>query len=212
LVTLENYLGRERFDAVMRTYFQRWKFRHPCREDFVAVVHEVVGEDLDWFFDQVLRANSSLDYAVAAIANVPVEAHEKGILGDELGRHEKKEHQGEDGEERNGDDDDDGLYQSTVVFRRNGDLVFPVETLIEFADGRVVRETWDGRERVKAYRFDDSPKVVRAAVDPDRRVPLDVDYLNNSVRVEENRFVTDKYTLKGFFWMQNFLQFLSILG
>ena len=214
LVTLENYLGRERFDAVMRTYFQRWKFRHPCREDFVAVVHEVVGEDLDWFFDQVLRGNSSLDYAVAAIANVPVEAHEKGILGDELGRHEKKEHQGEGDEERNGDDDDDddGLYQSTVVFRRNGDLVFPVETLIEFADGRVVRETWDGRERVKAYRFDDSPKVVRAAVDPDRRVPLDVDYLNNSVRVEENRFVTDKYTLKGFFWMQNFLQFLSILG
>jgi len=53
---------------------------------------------------------------------------------------------------------------------------------------------------------------VRAAVDPDRRVPLDVDYLNNSERVEENRFVTDKYTLKGFFWMQNFLQFLSILG
>ena len=152
---------------------------------------------------------------MAEIANVPVVAHEKGILGDELGRHEKKEHQGaDDDEERNGDDDDDedGLYQSTVVFRRNGDLIFPVETLIEFADGRVVRETWDGRERVKVYRFDDSPKVVRAAVDPDRRVPLDVDYLNNSERVEEDRFVTDKYTLKGFFWMQNFLQFLSILG
>ena len=87
-----------------------------------------------------------------------------------------------------------------------------METLIEFSDGEIVRQTWDGRERVKVYRFTRPGKVVRAAIDPDGLVPLDVDRLNNSLLIEKNDFVTNKYTLKGLFWMQSLLQFFSILG
>jgi len=28
---------------IMRTYFERWKFKHPTSRDFVAVVEEVSG-------------------------------------------------------------------------------------------------------------------------------------------------------------------------
>ncbi len=93
-----------------------------------------------------------------------------------------------------------------------GEVVFPMETLIEFENGSVVRETWDGRDRTKVYRFTRPAKVVRAAIDPDFRVPLDVNRLNNSRRIEPNQHVMNKYTLKGFFWMQSLLQLVSLLG
>jgi len=223
LKTLENYLGRERFDRIMRTYFQRWRFRHPGRYDFTTVANEVAGENLDWFFSQLLEEHTSLDYAVASIANVPVDAFEEGILGDNLTEPQPSGSGQDDptkprpsgsGQGKQADDHEakDKAHQSTVVFRRIGEIIFPVETLIEFSDGEVVRAEWDGRDRVKTYRFTRSAKVVRAAIDPDNRVPLDVDRLNNSLRIQENRQVTDKYTLKGFFWMQSLLQLFSLFG
>ena len=87
-----------------------------------------------------------------------------------------------------------------------------METLVEFSDGKIVRDTWDGQGRVKVYRFTRPAKVVRAAIDPDCRVPLDVNRLNNSLRIEPNKLVTNKYTLKGLFWMQSLLQLFSIVG
>lgn len=210
LATLENYLGRERFDRIMRTYYQRWRFRHPGRADFLAVVHEVAGENLDWFFEQVLEEATSLDYAVASIANVPLKDFEKGILDDELQLPEGSEE--DEQEEDEEEDEENGPYESTVVFRRVGEVVFPMDVLIEFSDGEVIRTTWDGRGRVRPYRFTRDARVIRATIDPDNRVPLDVDRLNNSVRVEENDIVTNKYTFKGLFWMQSLLQFFSILS
>jgi hypothetical protein len=75
-----------------------------------------------------------------------------------------------------------------------------------------VRDTWDGHGRVKVYHFTRPAKVVRAAIDPDLLVPLDVDRFNNSLRIEGNTLVENKCTLKGFFWMQSLLQFFSTLG
>lgn len=208
LKTLENHLGREQFDKIFRTYFQRWKFRHPCRDDFIAVANEVSDENLDWFFDQFINRTVLLDYAVASIANVPVEAFDEGVFGDEFERADDDE----DDEEEDEEEDENKPHQSTVVFRRVGEAVFRMETLVEFSDGEIRRDIWDGRDRVKIYRFTRPAKVIRAAIDPDHLVPLDVDRLNNSLRIEENEFVTNKYTLKGFFWMQSLLQFFSILG
>jgi len=210
LKTLENYLGRERFDRIMRTYFNRWKFRHPCRNDFIAIANEVAGENLDWFFDQIIEQPTSLDYAVASIANVPVDAFDEGLSQYEFEDPEKGEDEEEDEEEEQ--DEESKPHQSTVVFRRVGEVVFPMEILVEFSDGTIVRETWNGQGRVKTYQFTRPAKVVRAAIDPDRKVPLDVDLLNNSLHIEENKEVINKYTLKGFFWMQSLLQLFSIFG
>ncbi len=207
--TLENYLGLERFDQVMRTFYQRWQFRHPCGEDLIATFNEVAGEDLNWFFDQFVRQTVVLDYAVASIANVPLTSIDQGLLGNDL---ELSGHEEDEGQSAEQEEEDDGPYESTVVFRRVGEAVFPMETLIEFADGRIEHGTWDGHSPVKVYRFAHPAKVVRAVIDPDHRVLLDVDRLNNSLRIEENEFVTNKYTLKGFFWIQSLLQFFSILG
>jgi hypothetical protein len=68
LATLEGYLGTERMNLVIRTYFERWRFRHPTSQDFFDTASEVAGEDLSWFFDQYFRGDAVLDYAVQSVA------------------------------------------------------------------------------------------------------------------------------------------------
>ena len=63
LHTLERHLGWPVLQRAMATYFDRWKFRHPRPADFFAVVNEVSGQDLTWFFDQV-RGSNTFDYAI----------------------------------------------------------------------------------------------------------------------------------------------------
>ena len=64
LNTLERYLGWDTLQRILSTFFERWKFRHPRPEDFFAVVNEVSGRDLTWFFDQVHRSSNVFDYGV----------------------------------------------------------------------------------------------------------------------------------------------------
>jgi hypothetical protein len=64
LHTLERQFGWPRFQKVMSTYWDRWKFRHPQPDDFFAVVNEVSGEDLTWYFDAVYRSSNEFDYGI----------------------------------------------------------------------------------------------------------------------------------------------------
>lgn len=74
--TLDRLIGRVVMDEVLKTYYQRWKFRHPCARDFIAVVNEIVpkrlgdkfGRDMNWYFDQVLYRAPSCDYKVASVS------------------------------------------------------------------------------------------------------------------------------------------------
>ena len=64
LHTLERHLGWPVLQRIMSTYFERYKFRHPTPEDFFAVVNEVSGQDMTWFFEQVYRSSNEFDYGV----------------------------------------------------------------------------------------------------------------------------------------------------
>jgi hypothetical protein len=71
LRTLENFLGSESMAKVMRTYFQRFKFKHPKTQDFIKVVNETSGADMNWFFEQLVYGTGILDYEVSAISTEP---------------------------------------------------------------------------------------------------------------------------------------------
>ncbi len=61
---------------------------------------------------------------------------------------------------------------------RQGEVLLPVELRVELADGRIVTETWDGRDRWVRFRYEGA-KVVRAVVDPRHKIAIDVDPSNN---------------------------------
>ncbi len=81
LLTLENFLSEEVMKKIMKTYFERWQFKHPTSSDFVEVAEEVSDQDLSWFFDQILYSPDKLDYAIRKIKSEKVREPE-GILED----------------------------------------------------------------------------------------------------------------------------------
>jgi hypothetical protein len=64
LIMLEYTLGDTLFNAGMHAYYRQWRFRHPYPEDFFAVMEQTTGRELDWFFEQWLKTNRKLDYAI----------------------------------------------------------------------------------------------------------------------------------------------------
>ena len=61
---LEDYLGKEEFDRVMKIYFQTWKFRHPQPQDIRKVFETETGKNLSWFFDGLMGSIEPADFHV----------------------------------------------------------------------------------------------------------------------------------------------------
>ncbi len=191
LHTLERYLGWEVLQKILSTFFMRYQFQHPRPEDFFAVASEVSGEDLNWFFDQVFRSSNDFDYAVDSARSEPVKF--KGL------------------EEKSGglvhrDEERKDLYRTEVVVRRLGAATFPVEVLLTFEDGTESRDLWDGIDRWKLYVEERPSKLRYAAVDPSRKLTLDLYYTNNSKLVEPKaKLPARKWASKWMIWLQDFL-------
>lgn len=228
LKTLENHLGRQNFDEIMRTYFWRWRFKHPSRNDFIAVANDVADENLDWFFDQIIFGNGVVDYAVAQIRNIPATRFEQ-TMQDSQKRTEQittnaLSEQAEDdpADLTSGEPDTSFIssenkpsknerYLSTVTIRRIGDVKIPVEILVGFSDGSQQLEKWDGQARTHDFTYSRSALVTKVMIDPEIKIPLDVDLLNNSLTPINTHFM-QKYRWKWFFWMQSILALLATIS
>ncbi len=71
LATLERTIGWNATRAILATYFRAGAFRHPTPREFFALASEVMGQNLDWFFDAVHRSSATFDYAVAQVTSAP---------------------------------------------------------------------------------------------------------------------------------------------
>ncbi len=205
LLTLERWLGEDVMARIMRTYYERWKFRHPTSEDFIRVAEEESGRDLGWFFDQVLRSPDRLDYAVSELSCR--EVNEPGGLFDT-----QKGKPAADGRARGraGEAAKPTSYRSEVVIARKGEWIFPQELLVTFADGRKVREDWDGKDRWKRFVYELPVKVVSAELDLGRKLLLDVNRLNDSRTLEPERGPVRKVSLRLLAWLQGLLSLISL--
>src|SRR5687767_1697305 len=111
LRTLEAYLGEERMTLLMRTYAERFRFRHPTPDDFFETAKEVSreteGPELHWFFEELVEGTGTLDYGVHEVSAEPPAP--------------------------------DGSVTSRVVVRRFGTSRYPIDVRVAFEDGAVRR-------------------------------------------------------------------------
>lgn len=202
LLTLERTLGWETVQQILSAFFERWKFRHPGPEDFFAVASEISGRDLTFFFDEVYRSNAVFDYAVESVSSRRLEV--QGYLERE-GKLEYAARPAAPGDRA-------GLFETRVVVRRLGDGVLPVEVLLVFEDGHQVRQSWDGRDTWKLYELTHSAPLAWAAVDPERKLALDVNFTNNTRRLQPQAgFPATKWAAKWMFWLQDWMQTAAAL-
>jgi len=64
---LEKYLGEERFKEAMQSFYEKWKFKHPMPADFRFHFESETGEDLSWFFDNIIEKEEEIDVKVGRV-------------------------------------------------------------------------------------------------------------------------------------------------
>jgi aminopeptidase N len=167
LLTLEKVIGDETLKRALHTYFMRYRFTHPTKEDFLKTVEEVSGQNLRWYFDQAVYGTQLLDYEIRRANSDRLDWYVKDPPK------EKK---------------DVTVYRTQVQVHRKGDFIFPVEVVIRFDNGESVTEHWDGKDGWVRYTYEKKAKLVSAQIDPGTAVLLDRNLFNNSyVQQEDTR-------------------------
>lgn len=208
---LQTELGEDVMAQLMRTYFQRWRFRHPDTRDFIEVAEEVSGRELDWFFDQLLFGTGTLDYAVTEAESERL-GFEAGVFDTPEGRITlEKQEMEERREEAEETADGTGPYRTTVVIENHGTIQYPVDILVRFTDESEVRERWDGTYRWVRFSYERDAPLDRVVVDPEETLFIDLNRANNSFVVEPLRRGDLRWGLKLLMLIQNLLQTLGSL-
>jgi hypothetical protein len=190
--TLERYIGWPAFQQMLQAYFDRWRGGHPSAADFFSVGEDVTGRDLSWFSGQVHETGRTFDYSVERL--------------------ESRAESGPDGTLE---------YRTDVVVSRRGDGIFSgtakepvgpfeagdaIQVMVTFADGRVVRERWDGRGRSKTFAYASAAQAVSAEVDPHHVLALDINAVNNSVTLAPaGPRVATRLATRWMIWLEDLL-------
>ena len=64
---LFNYLGEKKFDNIMMKFYEKWKYKHPYPEDLQNIFEQETGEDLSWFFTEIIGTKKKYDYKISKI-------------------------------------------------------------------------------------------------------------------------------------------------
>ena len=198
LLTLEGIIGEDTMNKAMHTYFMKYRFTHPTKEDFLKTIEEVSGKDLRWYFNQAVYGTQVLDYEVLSANSYPIDWFEEKKKDKKGGKDAK---------------DSDTIYQSYVTVHRKGDFVMPIEVEVKFDNNEKVREHWDGQSRWTRFSYQKKAKVISAEIDPDHTIHIDRDNFNNSLLVEPNPKPTHKLSTYWLFltqWMSQAMAWWAV--
>lgn len=168
LFTLKRLIGDSLFLRGIRTYYRRWRFRHPYPEDLFLTFNRATGMHLNWFWEQWLRTTWLLDVRLRKAVGRWVQR--KG------GRQ----------------------FRLTMVLERKQPLAMPVDVAIELRDGSQRRyripipgwlsrtdssdlPSWHPANRRYVARLYLPAPVRRIQLDPQSKLP-DINPFNNDNR------------------------------
>src|SRR5664280_285039 len=200
LYTLMGVIGEDATNEVFREYYKRWAFKHPSGKDFVNVVNDVVtriygnkfGPDMNWFFDETLYGTGICDYKVVGIINnwQSPEIKKDTTSGRSMAA--------------------DSLNKTVARLERAGDLIFPVDVLVHFKDSEEIHESWDGKSRFKDYTYYGEKKIKWVKIDPDFKIRMDVDFINNSMTEDPDRVPVRRFSDKIISFIQFFISIITL--
>lgn len=182
LHTLERYLGEKTWARIMRTYHQRYRFRHPRTEDFIRAVNEVSGQDLTWFFDGFFFEARDLDYSIVSVETTIKPEKYRGLF-DGLPT-SNPARAGTQDRKSGSKNKKEKIYQTTIILRRLGEARLgpgvKLKLRVEFENGAVEWREWDGQDRWARFEFEKPARVKTAVLDPDGIWLVDTNLANNS--------------------------------
>jgi hypothetical protein len=67
LAQLRYMLGEETFNKGMLRYYEQWKLKHPSPWDFIKVMEEQSGVQLDWYLNFWMNTTKVIDYSIDSV-------------------------------------------------------------------------------------------------------------------------------------------------
>lgn len=202
LKTLDGFMGPELMDDLIRSYYSKWKFKHPKGADFFDHFETFVSSNIKSdeestalikFFREGIYGLGYCDYFVGNVRSYQT-LNNMGLLKNNSGELEYNK----------------GNISTNIIsevnLQRRGELYLPVEVMIEFEDGKIVTEYWNGHSHSKTFKYNSKSKVICVHIDPDQKLYIDVDLNNNSFTQKPNNITIYKYAFKALAWLQNILQ------
>lgn len=187
LHTLEGIIGKEKTDEIFREYYRKWAFRHPSGRDFIAVANEIVAGNTGNMYGPDLNWFFDQTLYGTEVCDYKVAGFSSSKISGS-----------------------DSLYTSRVELARIGGLKLPVEVLVHFTDGTERFEKWDGIARTKEFVYTGSNKVDWVKIDPEYRIMMDVNYINNSLTDEPDNVPVRRIRNKMISFLQFFLSVTSL--
>jgi hypothetical protein len=179
LRTIEWEVGPKTFARIMRTYAERWAFRHPGTDDLLDVASEVAGRDLRPLGSALFRGTAGLDDAVDELTCRRVAAGGGPGLYDADGGTPvfRPATRGREG----------ARAHCEVLVERRGDLPLPLEVRLTFEDGTHLTEPVPQGElwrRFTTERPFSGGRVALAEVHPGSPPALDANRVNDARSLE----------------------------
>jgi hypothetical protein len=199
LYTLMGIIGEETTNDVFKEYYRLWAFKHPAPKDFINVVNDVVkknhgdkfGPDMNWFFDQTLYGTGICDYSVASFNSFKQDTSKTvASAGDSLQQAVQIA---------------DSLYKCSVNLLRTGEVMLPTEVLVHFEDGNETLLSWDGKDRYKNMEVLSNSRIKWVKIDPEYKIRMDVNFINNSLNYEPDRIPVRRMANKFISFLQFFV-------
>jgi hypothetical protein len=219
---LEAQLGKDTIERAFKLYYARWKFRHPSIADLREVLAEASGERalVERTFAQQVYATRKIDDKITSLQSEEVLPQPglvewKGkpveITGAQIDKavanvreRWKKAHP------KAGKDEGAFPYRTHVVVRRNGAAV-PQVLVVRFADGSTRTMRWDNDAPWQRFTFTTRSRAVSAQLDPERRVFLDRDKLDDGRVVKSNGAASRRWSSDFAALLQSFYSLLVSL-
>jgi hypothetical protein len=204
LKTLEGLVGPDCFQKIIRNYYQRWKYKHPCRLDFMEIVKEVVpqyyptkSDAIIAFMHQAIEQTVDCDYITKSV-NVKEFEQQLGFFDDLTQAHFSNKETSQ-------------VYESKAVFFRMGEMVVPQDIRIFFDNGSTALYFWDGLARTHEICYTGSKKMIAAQIDPFYKIPLDKNFINNSYTIHQKSSGIHRVFVSFMTWIQGVMMTASTI-
>ncbi len=165
LKTMENIIGKENIIAIMKDYFNKFRFTHPTGNDFLMVFNKHTGNRFAHLMDIVIHSKTLPDAAIIRVTrktNPPF----RGFVPEKTAYMEAP--------------NPTGTVQFTVILAKES-LPLPVPYRLTFSDGSVLNGELEILDTTKSITVN-KPKDVRlleVRIDPERKILIDMDRSNN---------------------------------
>jgi hypothetical protein len=154
LVAIEQQIGRKAMNRVLKTYYQRWKFRHPSTADFMRVLEQVTKKSWSAYFQQYVYGGAMVDFSVESAVSKPIV--------------------------QNGET----VYETTVWIKKHGGTYPFVPIVFRFKDGTMTQKHWDGQNEHMQFKLIHRSPLDWAAIDPHYSIVLENKRTNNFYKVD----------------------------